>query len=149
MAVIWGLTVILSTALMGIGRAVSASHWLTDSLGMILPTWAVLHLLFFHLLKVLLQLKCSIKKSVRTPLPRFWALKFCGHCFPILLGFMFIILGFRSLRFQETPWLLSLSLIGVLMVSFFWPRMKSFYLQVFQIIQGHPVQDEGETKADG
>ena len=62
---------------------------------------------------------------------------------------MFIILGFRSLGFQETPWLLSLSLIGVLMVSFFWPRMKSFYLQVFQQIQEHPEQEDGETKADG
>ena len=51
MAIIWGLIVILMTGLMGIGRAVSASHWLTDSLGMILPTWAVLHLIFFHLLK--------------------------------------------------------------------------------------------------
>ena len=148
-AVIWGLMVILSTGLMGIGRAVSASHWLTDSLGMILPTWAVLHLLFFHLLKVPLQLECFMNKTPRAPLPRFWELKFCGLCLPILLGSMFIILGFRSLRFQETPWLLSLILIGVLMVSFFWPRMKSFYLQVFQQIQGHPVQDEGETKADG
>ena len=50
MAVIWGLIVVLLTGLMGIGRAVSASHRLTDSLGMILLTWAVLHLLFFNLL---------------------------------------------------------------------------------------------------
>ena len=149
MAIIWGLIVILSTGLMGIGRAVSASHWLTDSLGMILPTWAVLHLLFFHLLKVPLQFECFMNKTLRTPLPRFWEVIFCGLCLPFLIGSMLIILGFRSLRFQETPWLLSLTLIGVLMVSFFWPRMKSFYLQVFQIIQGHPVQDEGETKADG
>jgi len=33
---------------------------------MILPTWAVLHLLFFHLLKVPLQLECFINK-IRGP----------------------------------------------------------------------------------
>ena len=146
LAISWGVIVIILTVVMGIGRAISASHWLTDSLGMILPTWAVLHLLFFHLLKLPVQLEYFRSSPSLTDLPRFWELKFCGLCLPILLGMMFIIFGFRSVRFQETPWLLSMVLIGVLLVSFFWPRMKSFYSQVFQIIHGNPETENVRTK---
>jgi hypothetical protein len=34
----------------------------------------------------------------------------------------------------------------VLLVSFFWPRMKSFYSQVFQIIHGNPETENVRTK---
>ena len=125
--VLFTLAVIAWGCLMGLGRVVSAHHWISDSLGMILPIWAVLHAIYFHLLKIPLQLAYLEKNPEGPDLPRYWELKIVALALPVLLGVMAIMLGFRSLEFQETPWLLLLSLAGVLLIMFFRERWKLLY----------------------
>ncbi len=136
------LLVLVSAFGMGVARSMTAHHWVTDSLGMILPIWAVQHAIFFHLLKVPQQLAYLDVHKQYPNLPNYWELRLAALALPVVLGLMAIVLGFRSLMFQETPWLLGLSVVGVALVTYFLPRFKALYFGSFSFFLNPESGDE-------
>ena len=130
LALLLGLLVLGAAGAMGVGRSMTAHHWLTDSLGMILPTWAMLHWVHQHLLKTPQQRLYVALNGTYPSLPPYWELRFAGWGFLFVLGVMGILLGIRSITFQDPPLLLGLTPLGGLLSAWAITQARALHLKV-------------------
>jgi membrane-associated phospholipid phosphatase len=130
-AVVLGLLVLGGAIAMGTARVMTAHHWLSDGLGIIFPTWALLHWIHHHLLKVSQQRFYVLFNGIYpSSVPAYWELRFAGWCFLLLLGVMAIFLGMRSIAFQDPPILLGMTPVGGLFSAWAFTRARDLYVRV-------------------
>jgi hypothetical protein len=123
---VWGLLVLSAALTMGLARAMSMRHWLSDSLWIILMAWITMHILYYFVLRVPNQARI-LERGLEPGPDRFWELGLCLYLFLFILGLMGLALGYRALLIQDPPWLGLLILPGLALGLLAWRRLKAYY----------------------
>jgi membrane-associated PAP2 superfamily phosphatase len=137
---LWGAVAVAMAMAMAVGRVMTASHWLTDCLGMILPTWMVLHWMFHRFLRTAEQREYVRMHGGYPSVPAYWELRLAGWGFLILLGLMGLVIGLRSVWLESRFELLVLAPLGIALLGFAWPRFRKLHetvLSVFFVVQAN------------
>jgi membrane-associated phospholipid phosphatase len=92
----WGLVALVYTIVMGIGRCMTYSHWLSDVLGSLVIGWAGMHLIYFQLLKVPEQIRFHRQWGSHPRTPPVWEMQLCAWCLGLFLGAMGLLLAVRG-----------------------------------------------------
>ena len=115
---------VLFTAAMGGARMMSASHWLTDVIFTLFAEWALIHIIFFHVLKVPEQRKYFRQHGRPQARPSFFELRVGLLLLLLCPGLWAFCTGFRSYRFEGWSWLLALTPAGLVWTLFFLRRIR-------------------------
>jgi len=135
---LWGTVALAMSVTIAVGRVMTAHHWLTDCLGMILPIWTVLHWMFHRFLRTAEQREYIRMHGSYPPLPAYWELRFAGWGFLILLGAMGLVMGLRSVWLEVGIELLMLAPLGIGLIGYAWPRFRKLHetvLAAFFVVQ--------------
>jgi membrane-associated phospholipid phosphatase len=109
----WGILALAYTLVMGVGRCMSFSHWLSDVVGSLTLSWVGMHLIYFHLLRVPEQVRFHRCWGRHPATPMVWEMQLCAWCLGLFLGAMGLLLGLRSLLRYELWLAIVLSLPGL------------------------------------
>ena len=109
----WGVMVLLYTLVMGVGRCMSFSHWLSDTIGALTLSWVGMHLIYFHLLRVPEQARFYRHHGHHPPQPPVWELQLCAWCCGLFLSAMGLLLGLRGAIHGELWLALALPSLGL------------------------------------
>jgi membrane-associated phospholipid phosphatase len=126
------LLAVCFTALMGVARMMSASHWLTDVVFTLFSQWALIHLVFFRLLRIPEQQAYFLQNGRPAERPLFFELRLCLLLLLLCPGLWAFFTGLRSLRFEGWSWLFALTPAGLAWSLFALHRIRkalSFTLQ--------------------
>ena len=129
--VMWGSASIAYCFFMAIGRSMSLGHWLSDCLFSIFMGWTLMHVLYYWILKVPLQVQYYLDRHTHAATPTFWELKTCIYILLVVLGGMAVAIGMRAFEEQSFPWLAVLILPGGWLVWYFGRRLLRFLNRVF------------------
>ena len=145
-----GVSVMVSLA-MGLTRCMTLSHWLTDILGSVLIGWLIMHLLYFHILRVPEQRRFISDHGAVPDVPDVWEIIFCIHLLVGILGAAMAIIGTRSITIHKAPWLAVLIPAGIVCVWFAWKRASALLRTVWNALnsKGHngpPLQSGADGK---
>jgi len=113
---IWGALALAYTLVMGVGRCMSYSHWLSDVFGALILSWVGMHLIYFHLLRVPDQVHFHRRWGTHPPTPQVWEMQFCAWCLGLFIGAMGLILGLRGMLRNELWLAAPLALTGIGMI---------------------------------
>lgn len=128
---IWGVFSLVFAVGMGIGRSMTLHHWVTDCVGVILMAWAATHYIYFHGLKIPLQIQYINDHGHYPPISRCWELGLLWRLVMIILGVMGTIFGIRAVFLERAPNLLLLLLIPSLpAIYFFGKQLTRRYQEV-------------------
>ncbi len=123
---------ILFTALMGIARMMSASHWLTDVVFTLFSQWALIHIIFFMVLKIPQKLEYFRQQGKPQPQPRFLELRICLILIPLCIGIWAFFTGLRSYSVEGWSWVLALIPVGLVWTLFFLRLARTFIFWKFK-----------------
>ncbi|MBF0238255.1 MAG: phosphatase PAP2 family protein [SAR324 cluster bacterium] len=126
-AIFMGILTLIYSIAMTIGRSMSAHHWLSDGLGIIMMGWVLMHVLYFHILKVPQQIYYYETHLKHPPLPLFWELRLAWFLFCVALGTIMMNWGLRSLFLQDWPWLFLLTLPGTVLIYVYYRKLTDLY----------------------
>ena len=101
----FGALVLIYSLAMSVGRAMTASHWLSDCVASMGVGWVLLHIFFHWGLRVPEQCRWSARTGLPLPRPRWWELLLAVNAFWVFLGFWGAGIGLRALQFGRTFWL--------------------------------------------
>lgn len=133
--VIWAITVLLYSASMAVGRAMTLHHWLSDCVGIIFMAWISLHVIFFYILKVPAQVEMLKQRGIYPLRPRYWELSLLWRLLFITLGIMCVITGFRSIAIGKATWLVFLVIPGLFIAYGFSKNLSRTYRTILSEIQ--------------
>jgi membrane-associated PAP2 superfamily phosphatase len=115
---VWGILALAYTLVMGVGRCMSFSHWLSDVVGALVLSWIGMHLIYFRLLRVPEQVRFHRRWGGHPATPLVWEMQLCAWCLGLFLGAMGLLLGLRA-ALRGDIWLASaLVLPGLGLVGF-------------------------------
>ncbi len=137
---LWGAVAVALSVAMAVGRVMTASHWLTDCLGTILPIWAVMHWMFHRFLRTAEQREYVRIHGHYPAVPSYWEMRLAGWGFLILLGLIGLVMGLRSLWLEVGLEVLLLAPVGIGLIGFAWPRFRKLHetvLSAFFVVQSH------------
>ena len=115
---------VLFTAVMGIARMMSASHWLTDVLFTLFSEWALIHIIFFRVLKIPEQQEYFRRHGRPQARPLFFELRIGLLLLLLCPGVWAFCTGLRSYSFEGWSWLLALTPVGLVWALFFLRRIR-------------------------
>jgi membrane-associated phospholipid phosphatase len=136
LAVVWGALFLLNGVAMGVARAMTGHHWISDCLGVFGPLFLIVWWLYYDLLKVPQQRAYYRRNGHNPDLPKYWEMKFSGYGFFVVLGLILWFWGLRSVQMQETPYLLVLAPIGAIMITWAYRKMTQMYSGLFDWMHG-------------
>jgi membrane-associated phospholipid phosphatase len=114
----WGMVALVYTLIMGVGRCMTFSHWLSDVVGALVMSWVGMHLIYFQLLRVPEQIRFHRDWGRHPHTPPVWEMQLCAWCLGLFLGVLGLLLAFRAVLRGEF-WIaaslapLSLGLAGI------------------------------------
>ncbi len=123
------------TVLMGIGRCMSLSHWLSDVVGGLCGAWLIMHLLYFHILKVPAQAHAMTKAAPPAETPPVWELQLCVLLFALTLSLVALAFGLRGLSLRAGLQWAALIAIGLAGAMASWRATQKLYAKVFKLQQ--------------
>jgi membrane-associated phospholipid phosphatase len=112
---LWGALSIVYALVMGMGRCMAYSHWVSDVLGGLFLAWICMHLLFYRVLQVPMQMRYWRTFQEHPPLPTVWELRLCGYLLAVVLGLMGATIGTRALVLWQAPALGGLIPLGLVL----------------------------------
>ena len=115
---------VLFTITMGVARMMSASHWLTDVLFTLFSQWALIHIIFFWVLKIPEQREYFRQHGTPPDRPPFFELRLCLLLLLLCPGLWAFCTGLRSISFVGWSWLLALTPAGLVWTLFFLRRIQ-------------------------
>ncbi len=130
----WGTGAVGASLVMGLTRCMTLSHWLTDILGSILVGWILMHLLYYHILRVPAQRRFILRHGSQPDLPDAWEIILCIHWLIGIAGLMMMVVGIRALLLQKGWWLLLLLFPGAFAAWFSWKKSTTLLCSVWQAI---------------
>ncbi len=104
---------VLFTVAMGIARMMSASHWLSDVIFTLFSEWALIHSIYFWVLKIPEQREYFRQHGRPQPRPPFFELRLCLLLLLLCPGLWAFFTGLRSYCFEGWSWLLALTPAGL------------------------------------
>jgi membrane-associated phospholipid phosphatase len=133
----WSVVALIASLAMGLARCMTHSHWLTDIVGSMFLSWFIIHLLYFHILRVPDQRRFLAANEESPAVPGAWEIIFCIHLLVGVLGATVIILGIRAMFIQKgviLAWLIPIGLVGL------WFAMKRSAELISQIRNAHRIK---------
>jgi membrane-associated phospholipid phosphatase len=115
---------VLFTAAMGVARMMSASHWLTDVIFTLFSEWALIHIIFFLVLKIPEQREYFRQQGRSQASAPFFELRLCLLLLLLCPGVWAFCIGIRSISFVGWSWLLALIPVGLVWSVFFLHRIR-------------------------
>jgi hypothetical protein len=117
--IVWGGLVAAFCVLMAVSRCMTMSHWVGDCAFSFLAGLILMHILYFWVLKVPLQVQHFRVCGTHAVSPKLWELRLCALAFPVAIGFLCIGFGVRSFWEQPVPWLACLLVPGIALAAYF------------------------------
>lgn len=111
---LWGAAALLYGLVMAICRTMALSHWLADCLFTFWMSWAVIHILYFWVLRTPLQARYWRQFGRHPHRPFLWELRFCLYCLFVSLSLVVLAFGLRAIMLLSYPWLSLLVIPGSL-----------------------------------
>ena len=138
---VWGGASLIYTILMGLSRCMHLSHWISDVVFATGISWILMHLIYYHLLRVPQQDVYLERYGQFPALPRAWEIQLCFTLFGAVVGGMGFILGIRALVLGS-GWLLQVSLLsaGALIAAYFTYKSNQFIARVRSAFGHAPTQ---------
>ena len=133
---LWAAVSVIASLAMGLTRCISLSHWLTDILGSVLMGWIIMHLLYYHILRVPAQRQYMAEHGTMPKLPDAWEVFLSIHLFVGTLGAAMIAIGARSLTLHKSAWLLLLVPGGIGFLWLAWNRAAALLRTVWHNLGG-------------
>jgi membrane-associated phospholipid phosphatase len=100
---------------MGVARCVTLSHWITDVLGSMLFSALIMHLLFFHIMRVPAQQRYFAACARHPEGSTGWELWFILYTALAVCGVALMVVGARVLSVPDHRWLSAWVLPGVIL----------------------------------
>ncbi|MEJ2639002.1 MAG: phosphatase PAP2 family protein [Desulfosarcinaceae bacterium] len=92
----WGVVALAYTLVMGIGRCMTLSHWLSDVVGSLVMGWVGMHLIYYRLLRVPEQIRFHRDWGRHPKTPLVWEMQLCAWSSGIFLGATGFVLALRA-----------------------------------------------------
>jgi len=115
---LWGAVALTYALVMGAGRCMSLSHWVSDVVGGILLAWLVMHLLYDRVLDVPGQNDYFRRCGHYPAMPAAWELRLCFWLLPWTLGLMAVAFGTRAIWHADARLLVLLIPAGLVLGIF-------------------------------
>jgi hypothetical protein len=90
-----GGAALVNAAVVSVGRVMSLSHWVSDSLASILFSWIIFHILYHYVLAVPRQRRQWARTGSLPKTPVFWELRLAGW---LLLAFAGMVVSIAAIR---------------------------------------------------
>jgi membrane-associated phospholipid phosphatase len=133
----WGALALAYTLVMGVGRCMSFSHWLSDVVGALTMSWVGMHLIYFHLLRVPEQTDFYRRWGRHPRQPLVWEIQICFWCCGLFVGAMGLFLGLRAAIYAEV-WLATvLPSLGLVLGWVCYRRLRALLVIVRQSYKIH------------
>lgn len=110
---LWAAVALTYALVMGAGRCMSLSHWISDVVGGILLAWLVMHLLYYRVLNVPGQSAYFEGHGCHRIAPAVWELRLCCWLLPWTLGLMAVAFGTRAIWHPDARFLVLLIPAGL------------------------------------
>ena len=123
---IWGIIAMAFCLAMAAARCMSWNHWLSDTLGSIFLGWIVMHILYFHVMKIPQQRRFMAASGWPTALPPVWEIVLCVYLLAGTVGLMMVLIGTKALIVNNGPWLVAMVPAGAAVIWF--ARQRSLCL---------------------
>jgi membrane-associated PAP2 superfamily phosphatase len=131
----WGVVALVYTLIMGIGRCMTFSHWLSDVVGSLVICWVGMHLIYFQLLRVPEQIRFHRDWGRHPETPPVWEMQLCAWCLGLFLGAMGLLLAIRAVLRNELWLAVPLLPVGFLLAGFCFRRLSLLLGRVRQCYQ--------------
>jgi membrane-associated phospholipid phosphatase len=131
---IWGIIAMAFCMAMAAARCMSWNHWLSDTLGSIFMGWIVMHLLYFHVMKIPQQRRFVAAFGRLPVLPPVWEIVLCVYLLAGTVGLMMVLIGTKALIVNNGPWLVTMVPAGAAVIWFARQRSLSLLHTVWQAI---------------
>ena len=139
--ILWAAVSIILSLAMGLARCMTLSHWITDILGSILIGWIIMHLLYFHILRVPAQRRFMAGHRAMPEVPEAWEIILCIHLLIGVLGAVSTTIGIRSILLHKHPLLAIAAPAGAAGMWFAWHRASALLHGVWGIIDRESDHD--------
>ena len=123
---IWGVLALGLTCAMAAARIMSLNHWISDCLGSIMFGWLLMHLLYFHVLRIPEQRRYTTLHGTLPVLPPVWEIILCAHILMGTVGIMGVLIGTKALIDHRGLWLVLFIPVGAGLI--WWARQKAMSL---------------------
>lgn len=145
----WGLVALAYTLIMGIGRCMTFSHWLSDVVGSLVICWVGMHLIYFQLLRVPEQIRFHRDWGGHPATPLVWEMQLCAWCLGLFLGAMGLLLAFRATMRSEFWLAAPLVLLSLVLSGFCYRRCMLLLGRVRRCYQepAPAIKTMGSSKA--
>lgn len=139
----WGAAALLYTLVMGVGRCMSFSHWLSDVVGSLTMSWVGMHLIYFHLLRVPEQTSFYRRWGRHPHQPLMWELQVSAWCCGLFVGAMGLLLGLRAAIYGEFWLAATLPPLGLILGAVSYRRLGALLAIVRQGYAYAPPEPQG------
>ena len=139
--ILWAAVSILLSLAMGFSRCMTLNHWLTDTLGSILIGWFIMHLLYFHILRVPAQRRFMANHRAMPEVPGAWEIILCVHLLIGTLGAVMTTIGIRSVVLHKNPLLAIAAPAGIAGMWLAWKRASALLHGVWGVIDRESDHD--------
>jgi hypothetical protein len=116
---LWGAVALAYCGLMAASRSMTLSHWVGDCVFSVVGGFLLLHVLYFYIFRVPLQMEHYRRHGAHPRAPMHWDCRLSLLLVPIALGALCIGFAIRSVGEQAVPWLAFLALPGIAAVLVF------------------------------
>lgn len=128
-----GILTFFYSGAMGIGRAMSAHHWLTDSIAIIGMAWWGMHI-FFRILRIPQQNAYYRIHNTLPPFAKYWEFILCMIALMATIGIMAVVIGLRAWFLTNPPYMLFLTLPGAWLFYYSFRKAFSYYQLNIQML---------------
>lgn len=139
----WGAAVLSYTLVMGVGRCMSFSHWLSDVVGALTMSWVGMHLIYFHLLRVPEQTGFYRRWGRHPRLPLVWELQVSAWFLGLFVGAMGLLLGLRAAIYGEFWLAAALPPLGLILGGVSYRHLRTLLAIVRQSYTFAPPEPQG------
>lgn len=115
---IWGIFAMAFCLAMAAARCMSWNHWLSDTIGSIFMGWMLMHMLYFHVLKVPQQRRFVAAFDRLPEVSPVWEILLCLYLLAGTVGLMLVLIGTKALIINQAPWLVAMVPAGAAMIWF-------------------------------
>ena len=146
----WGGFSLLFTLLMGISRCMRLSHWFSDIAFAMGMSWILMHVIYYHLLRIPDQESYYRRMGHFPGRPGAWEIRLCLPLFGAVAGGTAFMLGIRAfLLGAKWIWPAVFLPAGTLMTAYFALKSVQFTKRARICFEGVPGRMDDEARSDG
>lgn len=127
----WGATTFLYCLCMAVSRSMALCHWIGDCLLSIWLGWVIIHIVYFWVLRIPLQIQYHRLNGTHPQTPYLWEFRLCLLLLLLTLGCVAMAFGIRSIFLSSLPWISMLVLPGYITIGISIRRIRGLLKKVY------------------